>query len=246
MPDPSRRLLIQQPPAAHSRRVFLRRAVGVTAAALGGPLLIPDEAWAGIEERAARLGITPGTLVDAQGRPVGRSPVGTDPFIGEVAMFGCNFAPRGYAFCNGQTLQIAQNTALFSIIGTIYGGDGRQTVGLPDLRSRFPMHEGQGPGLSNRVLGQRGGTETETLTVAQIPGHSHGLAASTGPGTTDDPANGVPAVPASSIPTYATAGTAAAPDPTETTGGGGAHENVSPFLAINFCIALEGVFPSRS
>ena len=141
--------------AASSRRQFFRRAAGAGAAALGAGLLIPEEAWAGVEERSARFGIAPGTTVDAQGRQM--TPRGMEPFIGEIMLFGGNFAPRSFALCQGQLLPIAQNSALFSILGTLYGGDGRTTFGLPDLRGRVPVQQGQGPGLASYRLGEKGG-----------------------------------------------------------------------------------------
>jgi microcystin-dependent protein len=171
----------------------------------------------------------------------------SEPFIGEIKMVGFNFAPRGYAQCNGQILPIAQNTALFSLLGTTYGGNGQTTFALPDLRSRIPIHTGQGPGLSNYSLGQASGTETVTLTANQLPPHNHTVNAST-TATSKNPTNNVPAV------TGAGSSYADAPSPSTTmnagmvTGGGSGqpHDNVQPYLCINFVIALEGIFPSRN
>lgn len=162
-------------------------------------------------------------------------------------MFGFNFAPRNWAFCDGQLLPIAQNTALFSLLGTTYGGDGRTTFGLPDLRGRVPLHDGSGtgPGLSSYSLGQQGGLETVTLTAQQIPPHNHLQACSS-----DDPNSGSPAgnFPAAVSPPIYSSGANAAMANTAVgnAGGGQQHENRQPYLAINFCIALQGVFPSRN
>ncbi len=170
----------------------------------------------------------------------------SQPFLGEIKMVGFNFAPRGYALCNGQILPIAQNTALFSLLGTTYGGNGQTTFALPDLRSRVPVHQGQGPGLSGYTLGQASGTETVTLNVQQIPAHNHTVNASA-TAASKSPANNVPAV------TGAGSSYGAPPDgttmnPGMITGGGGnqPHTNLQPSLCINFVIALEGIFPSRN
>ncbi|MEP1124772.1 MAG: tail fiber protein [Ilumatobacter sp.] len=163
------------------------------------------------------------------------------PFIAQISMFGGNFAPRGWAFCDGQILSIAQNTALFSLLGTTYGGDGQTTFALPDLRGRVPMHPGQGPGLSNYALGQTGGTETTTLGVNNLPPHNHGISASAGGQTTNRPTNG-----------YLAAGnrytttTDTAMAPTAVAGSGQAFNNVQPYQTVNFIIALQGIFPSRN
>lgn len=173
-----------------------------------------------------------------------------DPFIGEIRMFACNFAPQTWAFCNGQLLPIAQNTALFSILGTTYGGDGRTTVGLPNLQGRAPMHYGHGPGLTQRRLGQAGGTSDVTLTADNMPSHTHtvrGVAApasSFGPGTTGS------AVLARSVGGAAyTSGSASdelAAAAVGNTGGGQAHTNLQPYQVVSFCIALQGLFPSEA
>ena len=232
----------EAPPTAGTRREFFRRAAGATALGVGA--LVPLDAWAAVEERAGRLGITPGTLVDASGKPLNRPSRFGDPLIASVGMFAGNFAPRGWAFCQGQLLAIASNTALFSLLGTTYGGDGRTTFALPDLRGRMPIHPGTGPGLSTYRLGQRGGVQRVTLTRNQAA-HSHGASsASTSVGDSPDPRARVPAVPASSIPMYgAPTGSMAA---TQNAGGNQQHENRPPSLAINFIIALVGIYPSRS
>ena len=176
----------------------------------------------------------------------------SEPFIGQITMFAGTFAPRGWAFCSGQLLQISQNTALFSILGTTYGGDGRTTFGLPDLRGRVPVgSEGNsaGPGLSPRPLGQRGGTENVTLSLAQIPSHNHAARAVTPAGNSNDAINnywaddaGVSSGTYHSGPANGTMNAQAIGN----NGGGQAHTNMQPFLAINFIIALTGIFPSRN
>ncbi len=172
---------------------------------------------------------------------------GIEPFIGELMIFAGNFAPRGWAFCNGQLLPIAQNTALFSLLGTMYGGNGQTTFALPDLRGRAPIHAGQGPGLSDFTQGEFGGEENHTLTVAEMPAHTHTAFADATNGTVDLPVNALPARNPASIPAYG-AGTSAtlAANHVGAAGGSQPHNNMPPYLVLNYCIALEGVFPSRS
>ncbi len=171
----------------------------------------------------------------------------SDPFIGEIRMFAGNFAPRFWALCDGQLLAVSQNDALFSLFGTIYGGDGRTTFGLPDLRGRIPVHAGTGPGLSQRRLGSRGGSETATVAVNQLPVHSHPLQASTNLADEASPAGNVIAQPSAADLYFPIAPTnpMAAASVTQT-GGGQSHPNVMPFLCINFIVALSGVYPSRT
>jgi microcystin-dependent protein len=172
------------------------------------------------------------------------------PFIAEITLFAGNFAPRGWAFCNGQLISIAQNTALFSLLGTTYGGNGTTTFGLPDLQGRLPMHPGTGPGLSNRVLGEKAGAETVTLTASQMPAHTHTV--NIGAGGVADHANPVgryPATPASGTPYAGTGGAQMAPGSGATlasSGGGLPHSNLMPSLCVNFIIAVQGVYPSRN
>ena|SRR5438128_8975221 len=167
------------------------------------------------------------------------------PFIGQITLFAGNFAPRGWAFCNGQLLSIAQNTALFSILGTTYGGNGQTTFALPDLRGRVPVHAGQGPGLSNYDLGQQGGAESVTLTTAQMPAHTHPANANDSAATTNRPGGGVPARGGS----YADApdgSTTLDPAAVGSAGGDQPHTNVQPYTTLNYIIAIEGIFPSRN
>ncbi len=158
-------------------------------------------------------------------------------------MVGFNFAPVGWAMCDGQLLPISQNTALFSLLGTTYGGNGTTTFALPDLRGRVPMHQGQGPGLSPRFLGESGGTETVTLDTSQVPSHTHAL---NGVAARQD-SNRVAGAAPSNGGYYSTQtpGTAMHQAAIGTTGGGQPHPNVQPFLCVNFIIALQGIFPAR-
>ncbi len=158
-------------------------------------------------------------------------------------MFGGNFAPRGWALCDGALLAINQNTALFSILGTTYGGDGRTSFALPDLRGRLAMHPGTGPGLSTRSLGQRGGSETNFLTANQLPAHSHGIRAAE-EGTQTDPSNAF--IAGSGMPGFSASSDVNMANTSNNTGGGQSVNNIPPFACVNFIIALIGTFPSRS
>ena len=170
----------------------------------------------------------------------------SEPFIAEVRIFAGNFAPRGWAFCDGQLLPIAQNTALFSLIGTIYGGDGRTTTGLPTLQGRAAMHPGQGPGLTARLLGQFVGSETVALSSAQLASHNHGGQGTNSAAQQNDPTGrGLARSPDEDV--YATGTTVTmATAAVANSGNGNAHANMQPFLSLNFIIALVGTFPSRS
>lgn len=175
----------------------------------------------------------------------------SEPFIAEIRIFAGNFAPRNWAFCDGQLLPIAQNTALFSLIGTTYGGDGRTTTALPNLKGRAPMHPGRGPGLTPRRLGERGGGETVTLTEAQMPSHTHALNASsdaTDEEGTTSPANAATGESEAANTLYGAPTNlgAMAGGILASAGGSQAHNNMQPFLTINFIIALVGLYPSRS
>lgn len=172
---------------------------------------------------------------------------GDTPFIGEVQWFAGNFAPRGWAFCDGQLLSISQNTALFSILGTTYGGDGRTTFGLPDVRGRVLVHAGNGPGLSSRRLGEIGGTETVILTVNQMPNHTHTLRASGGPATSVTPNGNVLASPGRTR-LYDSGAANANMNASAITSAGGneSHNNMQPYNTLNCIIALTGIYPSRN
>lgn len=172
----------------------------------------------------------------------------SEPFIGEIRIFGFNFAPRSWAFCNGQLLPISQNTALFSLLGTIYGGDGRTTFALPNLEGRAPMGEGRGPGLTARTIGQRGGTDFVTLVESQIPNHAHNVNCVSTPGSTNIPTNNIPANTGLIDREYSDSTTTInmASAAVANTGGSQSHNNMQPYLGIYFCMALQGLYPSRS
>ena len=165
-------------------------------------------------------------------------------FMGEIRMVAFNFAPKGWALCNGQILPIAQNQALFSLLGTTYGGNGQTTFALPNLRGRGPMHFGTGPGLSSRFLGEVGGQESHTLSVSELPQHTHPVLVSNAPGTAANPSGNVLAAHRGGYaesPNVALGSGALA-----NTGGSQPHNNMPPFMVISFCIALTGVFPPRT
>lgn len=169
----------------------------------------------------------------------------SEPFIGEIRIFGGNYAPVNWALCNGQILAIRQNTALFSLLGTNYGGDGKTTFGLPNLQGCTPMHWGQGPGLSNRSIGETGGTPIVTLISSQMPAHSHALMALGDPAESNKP-SGKALARGVNLTAYGTApNTNMAPAALSVVGGGQAHENMPPYLTLNFIIALQGIFPPR-
>jgi microcystin-dependent protein len=174
----------------------------------------------------------------------------SEPFIAEIRIFAGNFAPRSWAFCDGQLLPVAQNTALFSLIGTTYGGDGRSTTALPNLQGRAPMHPGRGPGLTSRRLGQRGGVETVTLTEAQMPNHKHTLMGSAEDAEDNDPGGNVMcnATGGAIYQTSTDANLVPFSDKflKNEAGGSQAHNNMQPYIAINYIIALQGLYPSRS
>ena len=171
--------------------------------------------------------------------------MGALPFLGEIMMFGGNFAPRGWAFCDGRTLPISQNDALFSLIGTTYGGDGQATFALPDLRGRLPIHQGQGPGLGNYVIGQFGGAENVALSVGSMAAHTHTPAAGTF-SESASPGGNVRGPWTGQQYSDAASTSVINNNSVGTNGGGSAHANMPPFLVISFVIALEGVFPSQA
>jgi microcystin-dependent protein len=173
----------------------------------------------------------------------------SEPFIAEIRMFGGSFAPRGWAFCNGQLLSIGQNQALFSLLGTTFGGDGRVTFALPNLQSRVPMHAGQGPGLSPRTPGEAAGEEAHSLLATEMPAHTHAARGVSAKGNSNSPVGrawakdaGVQsATYSNAAPDQSMSAAAIAP-----TGGSQPHNNMPPFLVVNFIIALEGIYPSRN
>jgi len=179
----------------------------------------------------------------------------SNPYLGEIRMFAGNFAPRANALCNGQILSIAQNTALFALLGTFYGGNGQTTFALPDLRGRVPINQGQGPGLSNYTIGQQAGTETVTITAATTPQHNHVVNATTDVGNLPAPSEkAIPAEPTDGttpgqlyvVPPGTITPSAMAPQSVTLTGGSQPHQNMMPTLCITFIIALQGIFPSRN
>lgn len=171
-----------------------------------------------------------------------------DPFVAEIRIFPFNFAPKGWAWCDGQLLPLSQNTALFALLGTTYGGDGKSTFALPDLQGRAPMHPGQGPGLSLHDLGETGGSETVTLLESEIPSHAHVLRGDRNVSETPDPTGNVLGR-GSSINAYQTTTNsslvAMAPEALAPAGGDQPHNNLMPYLTFYFNIALQGVFPPR-
>lgn len=169
-----------------------------------------------------------------------------DPFVAEIRIFPFNFAPSGWAWCDGQLMPISQNTALFSLLGTTYGGDGKSNFALPDLQGRAPMHPGQGPGLSLHDLGETGGSDTVALLESEMPAHSHALGASAQDATTrivagQQPATGIGVGFYGAQPSTGTL----SPSALTPAGGNQPHNNLMPYLTFYFCIALQGVFPPR-
>jgi microcystin-dependent protein len=215
------------------RRRFLAKALGV----LAGTSLI-----GGVAKAFAQVGQK--TVASNGGQ---KQVAGEYPFIGEIMMFAGNFAPTGYAACDGSLLPISSYAALFSVIGTYYGGNGTTNFALPDLRGRVPIHVGTGAGLSTYSQGQMGGQETHTLLATEMPAHNHTAYASTSGGTSSSPSNNFPAVNSEGIEHYGSSenGTMNA-NAIGAAGGSQPHNNIQPYLAINFCIAISGIFPSRS
>lgn len=175
----------------------------------------------------------------------------SDQFLGEIRIFGLNFAPTGWAFCNGQLLPLSQNTALFSLLGTNYGGDGRSNFALPNLQNRAPLHPGQGPGLSLRELGETGGEQTVTLLQTEMPQHTHSTVQAKSAGGSNDPKDNLWATagsqrPAPSFYSSSSPNTPMNAGALSPQGGSQSHNNMPPYLVLNFCIALQGIYPSRS
>ncbi|SDR72683.1 phage tail protein [Microterricola viridarii] len=163
-----------------------------------------------------------------------------EPFLSEIRLFSFGFPPKGWAFCDGQLLPINQNQGLFSLLGTTYGGNGQTTFGLPDMRGRSPLHVGSG-----HTLGERGGEQAHTLTLAEMPAHRHAVNVATLPGQLS-PAAGIPAAPGKPVFAAPSRLQSMAPSMVANTGGSQAHQNISPYLTLNFCIALTGIFPSQN
>ncbi len=208
------------------------------------PHLMADSTWDGVSARAAALGIVPGQAYGPRG--VRREAMGDQPFVGEIIPVGFNFAPLGWERCDGQSLQIAEYDTLFVLLGTMYGGDGQNTFNVPGLQGRFPVHMGQGPGLSNRTQGETLGSESVTVTTPQMPAHTHGIGYATTAATDISPTGGVPAAVDVSQPArygpvatgrLATSGVAGSSQP---------MDNMPPYLVLTFCISLFGIFPQQS
>jgi microcystin-dependent protein len=172
-----------------------------------------------------------------------------EPFLSEIRIMSFGFPPKGWALCNGQLLPISQNTALFSLLGTFYGGDGKSTFALPDLQGNAPMHTGQGPGLSERFLGETSGSQAVTLLESEIPFHTHAIQAANFPGDIQAPTAAVALARSAGGNAYQTVAiqnlVSMAPETLAPAGGDQPHNNMQPYLTLNFCIALQGVFPPR-
>jgi len=173
-----------------------------------------------------------------------KSTLGDSPFVGEISICAYNFAPQGWAFCNGQLLQINQYSALYSLLGTQFGGNGTSNFALPDLRGRVPMHFGQGVGLTNRVMGEKAGEESHVLSQTEMPMHSHSLMVNSNVGTSDTPVSNYLARNSEGIKQFSTTQNTsnAGVNPT---GNGYAHNNMQPYLTLNFVISLSGIYPTR-
>ena len=174
-----------------------------------------------------------------------------DPFVAEIRIFPFNFPPKGWAFCDGQILPLSQNTALFSLLGTTYGGDGKSNFALPNMQGNAPMHPGQGPGLSLHDLGETGGSDTVSLLESEIPAHSHTMMSLPAPADRTSPINNCIARVQGTSGPYAPASPAPAPalmsdNAVAPAGGDQPHNNMQPYLTLNFCIALQGVYPPRT
>jgi len=171
----------------------------------------------------------------------------SSPYVGEIRMFGGNFAPAGWMFCEGQILAISENEVLFNLIGTTYGGDGETTFALPDLRGRLPIHMGSGPGGASFIIGEHAGVESVTLTVNQIPAHSHAFNATTNVADSNSPNNNLPAQPPVILEYFGAAPSSPlSAQSAGATGGSQPHDNLQPYLCISFIISLFGIFPSQT
>jgi len=241
-------MALVRPAAAREGRVDLlrrqRREARVRTALARVPAhLMADASWEGVSARAEAFGIVPGQVYGPRGLVA--QPFGPyDAYVGEVMLGGMTFAPNGWADCNGALLPISEYDTLFSLLGTTYGGDGQETFALPNLSGRFPMHQGQGPGLSNRVMGQASGAEQVTLTTAQMPAHTHFVGTAQG-GDTGTPGHAA-SVDLASAARFAATPSADRMGPTGLAGGSQPMGNLPPYLGIRFCISLFGIFPSQS
>lgn len=212
-------------------------------------ILMPNAQPTGLPRRnflARILGVAMGGALFAQPRAARASTLAYEPFLGELALFGFNFAPVGWAQCNGQLLTISSNSALFALLGTTYGGNGVNTFALPDLRGRVPLGMGQGSGLTSRTLGETGGAESRALGVSEMPSHTHGVYVSNALGTADSPEGAFPARNPAGIPSFGATGTVlGGAGQIAWSGGGLPHGNVPPYQVLNWCIATQGIYPTR-
>jgi microcystin-dependent protein len=216
-----------------NRRRFLAKALGV----LAGTSLI-----GGVAKAFAQIGQK--TIASNGGQ---KQVAGTDAYLGEIMMFAGNFAPTGWAYCDGSLLLISSNEALFSLLGTNYGGDGVTHFALPDFRGRVPVGYGSGPGLSSYAVGQSGGEEKHTLQTGEMPSHNHAAYADVSDGTSATPSNNLPAVNSEGIEHYgSTQNGSMNANAIGATGGSQPHNNIQPYLTVSFCIATAGIYPSRS
>ncbi len=226
--------------AKHDRRNFMTKSI----AALFGVTIL-----GGATDLLAMKSRTGYIYVKQNGEVINhfKPSAGGLPFMSEIALFSYGFAPHGWALCNGQLLSINQNQAMFSLLGTTFGGNGVQNFALPDLRGRAPLHYGQGSGLSQYVLGEVTGTESVTVLQSNLPPHSHGFVANSGIGTTSDPAGNYIAQYGEGVKSFSgTQNTVMNPGSISNAGGTQPHSNLQPYLTLNYCIALQGVFPSQS
>ncbi len=224
----------------NGRRNFMRRSLGTIFSL--GLVAGAGNAFAGIKSKTGYIYVKQNGEIINDYEPQDSS----SPFIGSIMMAGFNYAPQGWLFCNGQLILISEYDTLFTLIGTTFGGDGQNTFGLPDLRGRIPIHQGQGPGLSNYFIGQSAGVENVTLTVNQIPAHNHSILASTSSGSLGSPAGDYIAVNADGIASYASSSDGNLNiGSIQAQGGNQPHNNIQPCLAINFSIAMFGIYPSQ-
>ncbi len=222
-----------------NRRNFIRKSI---AALFGATILTSASDIFSMESKTGYIYVKQNGEVINHYNPAGEA----QPFLGEIVSFGCNFAPFHWAFCNGQLLPITGNTALFSLLGTYYGGNGTTNFALPDLRGRVPIGFGQGTGLSDYSLGQSGGSEGTSLLTTEIPSHSHSVASSSAIGITPNPSGAFLAQNAEGIGSYTVSGNAVLNNSAiGVTGSGSPHSNIQPILGLNFCIALQGIFPAQ-
>lgn len=229
-----------QDKSKHDRRNFMAKSF---AALFGVTILTKAEDLLAMKSKTGLIYVKQNGEVINNFKPSS----GDLPYLSEIGLFSFNFAPRYWAQCNGQLLSISQNTALFSLLGTTFGGNGTTNFALPDLRGRSPIHFGQGPGLSQYVLGQAAGSEAVTLLQNNLPAHSHVLTGNSGVGSTYDPTNNYISQYGEGVKSFSgSVNTTMNQGSITNTGGNQPHNNLQPYLTLNYCIALQGVFPSQS